>query len=97
VLKSQNGREKNVDNKMAFRQNIEKWNLKTPRHPLILKVFLCGTQFHPMHPQKRKHRATKPKGMLIKGEKPRSGIEKGQNVVEIGQNVTTLFTTTCNY
>jgi hypothetical protein len=55
VLKSQNGREKNVDNKMAFGQNIKKGSLKTPIHPLILKVFLCGTQFHSMHPQKKKH------------------------------------------
>ncbi len=69
MLKSQNGKEKNVDNKMAFGQNIEKGSLKTPRHPLILKVFLCGTQLHPMHPQKRKQRGTKAKGNAKKWDR----------------------------
>jgi hypothetical protein len=54
VLESQNRREKNVDHKMAFGQNIEKGTLKTLKHPSILKVFLCDTQRHPMHHPKKK-------------------------------------------
>jgi hypothetical protein len=62
---------------MAFRQNIEKWSLKIPIHPLILKVFICGTQFHPMHPQKKKHRGMKTKGNVNKRGKTKKWDRKG--------------------